>query len=57
MILFGIDIQDECHVLVACPRTQHLRYALNMDIDYPIILNTTNNALCKFVYDATKFFY
>ena len=53
----GIDVQDERHVLVSCPRTQHLRDALNIDIDYPIILNTTNKALCKFVYDATKVFY
>ena len=53
----GTDVQDERHVLLFCPRTQYLRDALNVDIRFPEILNTTDNALCKFVYDTTKVFY
>ena len=53
----NLDIQDEKHILVACPRTQHLRDAINSDILFPNLLNSTNPVLAKYIFDATSVFY
>ena len=52
-----LDIQDEQHILVSCPRTQHLRDAINSDILFPNLLNSINPVLAKYIFDATSVFY
>ena len=52
-----LDIQDEKHILVACPRTQHLRDAISSDILFPNLLTSTNPVLAKYIFDATSVFY
>jgi hypothetical protein len=46
-------VQDECHVLQDCPRTQALRDRLGFPVVYPnIINNESTDAACKFVYEV-----